>query len=96
MEEKEISGILRFQIKRGITNTYKTALEILEELKEDHAVFLAKLKDSLPEEHKSKVELANYWHDNRFQNLRGRILSVGNNSFRSIEEQLDNMGFKNE
>lgn len=93
MEEKIGSAvdILRFQVKRGITNTFKEALTILEDLETEHKAALARLEAELPAEYRALVRTVDYWHNSRREALRKRILSVGGNSYRSIEEQLDNM-----
>ena len=86
--------ILRFQIKRSITNTYKEALTILEELETEHRAALARLEQALEEKDRKLVSLADYWHEDKYEVLRRRILGVGNNSYRSVEEQVNNMEIK--
>jgi len=83
--------ILRFQVKRGITATYKEALNILEELEREHAAALARLQAALPESDRKLVAVADYWHSDKYDSLRRRILTTGNNAYRSVEEQMTNM-----
>lgn len=89
--EESASGILRFQAKRAITNTYKEALIILEDLKREHLAALDRLRDSLHEEDRRLVDVANYWDNGKFESIRKRILTAGNNAQRGLEQQLDIM-----
>jgi hypothetical protein len=85
---------LRFHINRCIINLYKDMLIILEDVAEEHDTALCKLQDSLPTEYKKYVDLADYLTEDKFRNLRGKILSRGNNTIREIEDQLKNFEFK--
>lgn len=87
-------GILKFQAKRGITNTFKEALTILEDLEREHKAALKRLEEQLPEEQRALVRVADYWHPEKREALRRRILSVGNNHWRVFEEQIANMEVK--
>jgi hypothetical protein len=86
--------ILKFQIHRNIINFYKEMLVMLEDLAEEHDTALSKLYDNLPSEYKKYVELADYFTESKFDNLRKKILSGGNNTIRNIEDQLKNFEIK--
>lgn len=90
----EDSEIIRYQVHRIVTNLYKEFLVMVEDLSEDHDTALCKLQDNLPEQYKKYVDLADYFPEERFKKLRGRILDKGNSSIREIEEQLKNFDIK--
>lgn len=85
------SEILLFQVNRGITNTYKEALRILEELQREHEEALLRLRNSLKEEDRKLVDVADYWHSGKYKFLRQRLLSCGNDGFRNIQQQADSL-----
>ena len=96
MEQKPVildindEDILRFQLHRIIINFYKDLLTMIEDLSEDHDTALFKLQEHLPEEYKKYVDLADYFPEERFKKLRGRILDGGNGTIRDIEMQMKN------
>jgi hypothetical protein len=68
---------------RGV---YKRFLELLEDLQADHKAAMSKLKAALPSEYKNYVELADYFTDEKMKVLRKRVLDVGNDAVRAIQE----------
>lgn len=86
--------MLRFQVKRCGTNSYKSMLTILEDIADEHDTALEKLNSMLPDEYKKYVELANYMTEDKFQSLRSKILGAGNNNIRELEQQLENFEIK--
>lgn len=90
----EDSDIIKFQVNRIITNFYKEVLTMMEDLSEDHDTAMYKLQEHLPEEYKKFVDLADYFPEERFAKLRGRILSGGNGAIREIEKNVDNFEIK--
>jgi hypothetical protein len=90
----EESEILRFQINRCVINFYKEMLVMLEDLVEEHDVAFNKLESNLPPEYKNYVYLADYFTDEKFGNLRGKILSGGNKAIRELEDHLKNFEIK--
>lgn len=85
------ADILRFQVERNVKNTYKEALIVLEELRDEHEQALLRLQEALPKEYRSLIVVANYWTTVRSDSLRKRILTVGNNAARNINEQIDKL-----
>ena len=72
MEEEKVKGFVKFQVRRKITNLYKSFLFILEDLKDK-------------EHHDSEEE---------YQKVRKRVLDLGNDLIRDIDETLDNIDVK--
>ncbi len=82
--------VLRFQVKRVITNLFKLHLNALETLAEENDIALDKLIQALPDEYKGYVELANHHTPEHQDILRRKTLAEGNNAFREFELLLSN------
>lgn len=89
--EESAPELLRFQVRRAVTNSYKESLLILEDLQAEHLDALKRLRESLPAEHRSLVDVANYWHSGKYGALRSRILRVSNNGIRDVESDIEKM-----
>jgi hypothetical protein len=86
--------VLRFQINRNITLLFKAELEMLEDIADEHDSAMQKLLNKLPKEFHQYVELADYLNEQKFANLRKRILGRGNDCIRSLEEVLKDFDIK--
>lgn len=86
-----VKEIISFQIHRNITNLYKKYFEISEDLLEEHKLFIARLK-SLNDS--SKVDLIDYFTEEKYNNIRKKILDAGNDSIREIEKALEFVDIK--
>lgn len=86
-----VRDIISFQIHRNITNLYKKYFEISEDLLEEHKLFIARLK-SLNDS--SKVDLIDYFTEEKYNNIRKKILDAGNDSIREIEKALEFVDIK--
>ena len=73
-EDKALESIVNFNIKRNVTSLFKDVLKIIEDLKSDNDESLFRLMESLPQEHKGKVVLAEFMTDSRCSRLRKDIL----------------------
>lgn len=89
--DNKAEQIFLFGTKRGVTSLFKDFLMILESLESDHLESMGKLMDALPDEHKSKLVLANHLTPEYMDRLRKRVLSNGNDCYRSIEAQVKNL-----
>ena len=86
-----VKEIISFQIHRNITNLYKKYFEISEDLLEEHKLFVARVK-SLNDS--SKVDLIDYFTEEKYNNIRKKILDAGNDSIREIEKALEFVDIK--
>jgi hypothetical protein len=82
---------LKFKIRQMVTRQFKGYLDILELLVDDHDEAMGKLMDSLPVQYKVNVKLADYLPNHRLEDYRQRILDVGNDVIRDLEETIDNL-----
>jgi hypothetical protein len=83
-------GILKFSVKRNVTNLFKEFLNIVQEFELQHNEALNKLFDTLPESEKNKVYLADHITKDYLSRIRKKVLSDGNDCYREIEAQLSN------
>ena len=81
-----VRDIISFQIHRNITNLYKKYFEISEDLLEEHRLFIARLKNLADT---SKVDSIDYFTEEKYNNIRKKILDAGNDSIREIEKALE-------
>jgi hypothetical protein len=82
---------LKFKIRQMVTRQFKGYLDVLELLADDHDEAMGKLIDSLPDQYKANVKLADYLPDHRLADYRQRILDVGNDVIRDLEDTVDNL-----
>lgn len=88
--EIDSKDVLKFQVKRNITVLFKQFLIILEDLAEEHDIALDKLAEKLPPEYKDFVDLADYFGEEKSEMLRKKVLTIGNDTYRNIEEIINN------
>tara|TARA_Y100001938_G_C8032164_1_gene401242 strand:+ start:996 stop:1280 length:285 start_codon:yes stop_codon:yes gene_type:complete len=81
--------LLEFQILRGITNLYKSFLETVEDLSEEHKIQFKKLKDAIPEE-ESLLNQAEYLDEAQLNHIRKKILDSGNDLRRELFTYMEN------
>ena len=81
-----VGEIISFQIHRNVTNLYKKYFEISEDLLEEHKLFIARLKNL---DDTSKVDSIDYFTEEKYNNIRKKILDAGNDSIREIEKTLE-------
>lgn len=85
MDREVINQIRDVYIRRNVTSLFKSFLVILEDLEQDHLMFIDKLKKSLPEDCHKSVDDADYLDEEKVQYLRKKILDAGNSCIRNLE-----------
>lgn len=85
------ADLLRAKTRLAITRVFKTYLDLLEQIADEHDEAMGKLIDALPPEHKASVHLADHFGEARFNAIRRRILEVGNDSIREVSEMIDGL-----
>ncbi len=90
--------ILYFRVNKEITRLYKAFLVALKDLQDEHKIAQTKLIENLPSEFEPFVNLSDWFTDEKFKIYRSKILSIGNETWRDIEKELDRYEFniKNE
>lgn len=86
--------MVEFQVRRNVTLLFKSQLEMLEDIVDEHDNAMGKLAEKLPKEYADYLELVDYLNEQKFEMLRKRILGKGNDCIRNIEESLKNFEIK--
>ncbi len=87
------AALLRAKVLQATNRVIATNLSILEDLANEHDAAMQKLREALPPELKSYVDLADHFTDVKFETLRGRILRACNDARREIEETTASLRF---
>lgn len=74
------NNLIRLQIEKEITNLYKDFLEIIEDLKTDHSIMLNKIEEKDGKEYADNI---NYFNQQKFEQVRKRILDKANSNIRN-------------
>jgi hypothetical protein len=82
--------ILSRRYNDNTTNLFKQFLRIVEELKRDHDDSYRKLRQNLPQEYSSVLNMGDYFDDNKMSYIRKKILDLGNETMRSSDSELNN------
>jgi len=80
--------VLQFQLRRQVTNLYKSFLEVIEDSYEDQRQMIERLKKALPTDKHSLIDAANTFDKAKFYQFRKRILDAGNDAIRGLEETM--------
>lgn len=81
-------AMLRAKAHQGTNRTIAATLAILEDIADDHAAAMAKLRAALPEAQRPLVDLADWFNESRFDTLRTRILKTANDGRRDMEDTI--------
>jgi len=88
-----VKDIISFQVHRNIVNLYKKYFEISEDLLRDHKLLLSKIETRIEssglELDMFGIEELDYFTEQRYDNIRKKILDAGNDSIREIEKALE-------
>lgn len=83
--------ILRFHVEQAITALFKRFIFVLEDLKQEHRTAFEKLRQWLPPEYHAHIDLADYFDDNKYAHFRKRVLDIGNETKRTIQQEFDKL-----
>jgi hypothetical protein len=88
-KELNPNDLLRFQIRRNVTNLYKSFLILIEDLERDQELQFDKLRGSMPE-YKKLLDQAEFLDSGKSNYIRKKILDSGNGAIREIISELEN------
>ena len=84
---------------KSISFLFKQYLSLIEDLKFEHDQFLKKIKQEIPSEHHNVIDNADNFNDEKMTRIRKRVLDIGNETIRSLDNELNdftvNFVFKN-
>lgn len=83
------TDLLKVKVRLGITRLFKSYLYLIEELVDEHDLAMGHLIDALPPEQRPLVILSDHFTDTRMEAVRKRVLTLGNNEIRELEQTLD-------
>tara|TARA_Y100000361_G_scaffold154344_1_gene179790 strand:- start:2642 stop:2932 length:291 start_codon:yes stop_codon:yes gene_type:complete len=82
---KEARDMLSDEYGRSVRDLFKSFLILIEDLNEEHKSHFSKLKSGLPHEYSPLIEQADYFDENKLKYLRKKILDMGNENIRNVE-----------
>jgi len=91
----KVKDYVSFQIHKSLVNLYKTYLNLIEDIQEDHHLMMEKLENKIDQNTLKNID---YFDENKYNYLRKKILDIGNEAIREIEKNFDfiKMEFKDE
>ena len=89
-KESGIKSVICFQVHRNIVNLYKKYFEITEDLLLEHRLFVSKVQAKLQS---SELDIGlkdlDYFTDEKFNQIRKKILDAGNDATRELEKAFE-------
>jgi hypothetical protein len=83
-------NLISIQTSKEVTRLYKSLLELLEDVKNDHEIMLKKIADAHGQDFANQV---NYFTQDKYEQLRKRILDNGNECGRQLLSFLEYFDF---
>jgi hypothetical protein len=84
---------------KSISFLFKQYLMLVEDLKFEHDQYLKKIKSEIPSEFHIIIDNANTFDEDKLSRLRKRVLDIGNETIRSLDDEMNdftiNFVFKN-
>lgn len=91
VDPERLKEMMSFQIHRNVINLYKRYLNILEDIRKDHASLLLKVQDKTSKEYAESID---YFDTEKYNYYRKKVLDLGNEVFRDIEKSLEYLEIK--
>tara|TARA_E500000318_G_scaffold62114_1_gene57544 strand:- start:954 stop:1244 length:291 start_codon:yes stop_codon:yes gene_type:complete len=70
---------------------FKSFLNILEDLQNQHEVNFEKMYNNMPDEYQKYVEMADYFDNERYQYYRKKVLDIGNSVLRDYNSEVETL-----
>lgn len=88
MDNEKAKDFLKFQARKDVSYLYKRFLTVLEDNRDEHYFMLEKIKAAIPKQYHVLIDAANYIDDNKFALWRKRVLDAGNDTIRTLDEEV--------
>jgi hypothetical protein len=86
----EIKDVISFQVHRNIVNLYKKYFEVTEDLMTEHRLFVSKIQTKIKSSGLDiDLKELDYFTDEKFNQIRKKILDAGNDASRELEKILE-------
>lgn len=82
---KDARDMLSEEYGRSVRDLFKSFLILVEDLNQDHKSHFSKLKEGLPSKYHPVIEQADYFDEGKLRYLRKKILDMGNENIRNVE-----------
>lgn len=84
---------------KSISFLFKQYLMLIEDLKFEHDQYIKKIKEGIPSIYYNVIDNADTFDEEKMSRIRKKVLDIGNESIRSIDNELNdysvNFVFKN-
>lgn len=84
----QVKGAFQFVVDRHIINLYKRYINLIEDLRLDHSVFIKKVEKKTSKEFVEKID---YFDEVKYNYIRKKILDLGNEGIRDIDKFVELM-----
>jgi hypothetical protein len=88
-DKTELKDMISFQVHRNVINLYKKYFEITEDLLREHKIFLGRIKKISLDDTTESIDGLDYFTEERFNQVRKKILDAGNDAVREIDKTLE-------
>mgnify|MGYP003627331347 CR=1 FL=1 len=88
-EKTELKDMISFQVHRNVINLYKKYFEITEDLLREHKVFIDRIGKMSLDDISESIHNLDYFTEERFNQVRKKILDAGNDAVREIDKTLE-------
>jgi hypothetical protein len=85
----ELKDVISFQVHRNVINLYKKYFEITEDLLREHKVFIDRIEKMSLDDISKSINDLDYFTEERFNQVRKKILDAGNDAVREIDKTLE-------
>tara|TARA_Y100001938_G_scaffold19845_1_gene24896 strand:+ start:5848 stop:6213 length:366 start_codon:yes stop_codon:yes gene_type:complete len=85
--EEEIKALLLSQMRRAVTNLFKSQLTQLEDIQQEHKHSIKKVDDLVSEDF---IRMIDFLDDEKLGYYRKKTLDKGNETIRDLERLLEN------
>ena len=91
IDKAKLKDYIIFEFQRSIVNFYKRQLNIVEDIRQDHRLFVSKISTIAP---RDSVKNMDYFDDKKYNYIRKKVLDSGNEICREFEEVFDYLDVK--
>jgi len=88
-DKTELKDMISFQVHRNVINLYKKYFEITEDLLREHKVFIDRIRKMSLNDVSESINNLDYFTEDRFNQVRKKILDAGNDAVREIDKTLE-------
>ena len=88
-DKTELKDMISFQVHRNVINLYKKYFEITEDLLREHKLYKDRIRNISVDDNNQNIDNLDYFTEERFNQIRKKILDAGNDAVREIDKTLE-------